>query len=130
MSKSNNEKPSTQFSPELVPRANKREAKDGRMKEIIRDFASRFIERESNRISLITVTRVEMSPSGKDVTIFISVLPQNKEAGVIDFLKRKRGEFRGFVMETSRLPRVPFFDFVIDEGEKNRQKIDEISRQA
>jgi ribosome-binding factor A len=30
-------------------------------------------------------------------------------------------------MEKARMRRIPFFDFAIDHGEKNRQKIDEIS---
>ena len=109
----------------------RRETKDGRMKEIIRDLAVRFVQRESNHTSLITITKVDLD--GKmagHATVFFTVLPENKEEVVLDFLKRKRSEFREFVTEESRLFRIPFFDFEIDGGEKNRQRIDDLSRKS
>ena len=65
-------------------------------------------------------------------------LPGNKridyarraEKAALDFLKRQRSAFREFAMEKSRMGRIPFFDFELDSGEKNRQKIDEISRNS
>jgi ribosome-binding factor A len=110
------------------------EIRDGRMRDIIKTLAAEFIQRESNRTSLITVTDVSLSDHGKQATIFFTVIPigkntgEDKEAAAIDFMKRKRQEFRDFVQEKSRLSRIPFFDFTVDFGEKNRQKIDEISK--
>ncbi len=43
-------------------------------------------------------------------------------------MKRKRAEFREFFKGKARMRALPFFDFEIDKGEKNRQKIDEIAR--
>lgn len=108
--------------------------KDARLKDIIKEFAGKFIQLESNYTSLITVTDVVLADRGRRATIFFTVLPvgketlESKEAAAIDFMKRKRGEFREYITEHSRLARIPFFDFAIDFGEKNRQKIDEISQ--
>lgn len=103
------------------------ELKDGRLKDIIKDFAAKFIQRESNYTSLITVTDVMLYDHGKRATILFTVLPADKEKGALEFMKRMRTEFREYIKEKSRLGRIPFFDFEIDVGEKNRQKIDEIS---
>jgi ribosome-binding factor A len=105
-----------------------KEARGGRMKEIIRVLATSFISLESNYTSLITVTGVDLSKKGDHATVMFTVLPEDKEDDALDFLKRKRADFREYVKKESRLARIPFFDFEIDMGEKNRQKIDEISR--
>ncbi len=96
--------------------------------ENIKRIAAQFLQRESNHLSLITVTDVMVSKDNKQMTIFFTVLPETKEKAALDFVKRKRSEFRKYVKENSRMQRIPFFDFAIDTGEKNRQKIDEIAR--
>jgi ribosome-binding factor A len=101
--------------------------KDGRLKDLIQALAGDFISRESNGTSLITVTSVVVSDNGARAMIFFTVMPADKEVAAYDFLKRSRSEFREFVMDKVRMRRIPFFDFEIDGGEKNRQKIDEIS---
>lgn len=103
------------------------EIKDGRLRDLVIAKAGEFIARESNGTSLITITDVKISDNGKSAIIYFTVLPVDKEKAAYDFLKRSRGDFRGFFMEKSRMHRIPFFDFEIDGGEKNRQKIDEIS---
>lgn len=102
--------------------------RDEKLKELIRETAAEFLQRESNYTSLITVTSVSVSDRGRRATIFITVLPEDKEEGALGLAKRKRGEFREFFSEKARVRALPFFDFAIDKGEKNRQHIDEISR--
>lgn len=102
--------------------------RDQKLKDLIMQTAANFMQRESNHISLVTVTDVSLSEHGKRATIFFTVLPDTKEKGVLDFAKRKRAEFREYFATKARLRALPFFDFEIDKGEKNRQKIDEISR--
>ena len=101
-----------------------------KLKEFIRIIAAEFIQRESNGTSLITITNVSLSDNGGQSTIYFTVLPADKEKAALDFLKRMRGEFRTHLMEKARMRRIPFFDFEIDFGEKNRQKIDEISHKV
>ena len=99
--------------------------KDQRFEEIIRELAGTFLAMESNRKSLITVTKVEVLDRGNNAKIFFTVFPDNQQKAAMDFVKRKRGEFREYVKENARLMKIPFFEFEIDAGEKARQKTDE-----
>lgn len=96
--------------------------------ETLAQHAANYFARESNRESLMTVTRAELSPDLKNVTIYFSVLPEIFEAKVLAFAKRSRSEFREYVKAHSTLHPVPTIDFEIDYGEKNRQRIDELTR--
>lgn len=104
------------------------EIKQGRFKEIIQEKAARFFLMESAGSALITVTNVSVSRDGNYATIFLTCLPSEAEPRVLEFAKRKRGEFKDFLKEETRLGRIPFFDFAIDSGERNREKIDDIAR--
>ncbi len=101
--------------------------KDGRTKSIILKLASEYIEIESLAKSMITVTNVDIFDRGAKALINVSVYPENKEQEALDFLKRKRSDFKSYIRKHSKLPRIPICDFVIDLGEKNRQNIDVIA---
>ncbi len=92
----------------------------------IRELAAVFIEREGGNTSMITVTRVELSPDSKYGTIFISVLPREKENAAYGFIKRNLGEMRKYITAQLQIRPIPYLDVKIDEGEKHRQKIDEL----
>jgi ribosome-binding factor A len=69
-----------------------------------------------------------VSPDTKRATIFITVLPDEKEAGALEFVKRKRKDLREHLKKNIKIKIIPFVDIQIDRGEKNRQKIDELLR--
>jgi ribosome-binding factor A len=94
-------------------------------KELIKLFAT-FIERESNKSSLITVTRCDIAPNFKNVIVYLSVLPQEKEDSVIEFLNRRKWDARDYVKKNLETRVIPFVEFKIDAGEKNRQRIDQL----
>jgi ribosome-binding factor A len=100
--------------------------KDRRSEEVIKELAMKFIASESNGTSLVTVTSITLSNRGKNVTVYFTVLPEDKEEVVLDFLRRKRPEFKDFVKDNSRLGIIPLVDFQIDFGEKNRQTVDRL----
>jgi ribosome-binding factor A len=104
--------------------------KDEKIKEVIRELASEFISRESNRTSLITVTAVELFSRGARAKVLFTVMPESQEAAVLDFMTRQLSSLREYIGEHVRMMRVPFLDVGIDVGEKNRQRIDEIERQV
>ena len=95
----------------------------------IKELSARFLQRENNKTSLITVTACNTSPDLKRATIFITVLPTSKEKTALEFTKRKRGELRELLKKNIRIKIIPFIDIAIDLGEKNRQKIDELLRE-
>jgi len=102
--------------------------KHGRFEEIIHALAAQFVLTESAGDGLITITKVEAAGKGDTAKIFVSVFPEESEEKALGFLKRKRSEFREFVGDHSKLFRIPFFDFEIDKGEKNRQRVEEASK--
>lgn len=92
----------------------------------IKELAAEFLGKENNKTSLITVTTADCSPDLKKATIYITVLPTDKERVALEFVKRKRAEMRDFLKQNMQTKNIPFIDFAIDLGEKNRQKIDEL----
>lgn len=96
--------------------------------ETLAHMAGEFIARESNGQSLITVTRADIAPDLKRGTLYVSVLPESAEEYALDFLKRQRAAFREHLKSKSSLRYLPFIDFALDYGEKNRQMVDEALR--
>lgn len=98
--------------------------------EEIRKHAGNFIAQEANRQSMITPTMVTVSPDLKQATIYVSIFPESSEEMGIHFLKRKRNDFRTFIKQNGYTKVLPFVEFEIDRGEKNRQLIDRISQET
>lgn len=92
----------------------------------IKRLAATFFEREANNQSLITITDCLMSPDMKRATVLFTVLPETKEAAALDFMRRKSGELRTYVMKNMRMRIIPFFEIEIDQGEKNRQLVENL----
>jgi len=101
-----------------------------KVRNLIKELSAQFLGRENNRTSLITVTDCNTSPDLKKATIFFTVLPTSKEHDALEFSKRKRSELREFLKKNMNIKIIPFIDFAIDNGEKNRQKIDELLRNS
>jgi ribosome-binding factor A len=96
--------------------------------EALAHRAADFFARESNRQSLITVTHADISPDLKNAMIYITVFPESQEETVLHFAKRNRTEFREYLKDHAMFKFLPNVDFEIDYGEKNRQRIDELTR--
>ena len=105
---------------------NEMKNRDEKLKDMIKEVAAKFLNIESNRVSMVTVTNVRISKDSKYATIFFTAFPSDKEKAALDFAKRKRAEFRDFAKKNITARRIPFFDFEIDAGEKHRQKIDSV----
>lgn len=101
--------------------------RDERLASTIAELAAEYISRESNRSSLITVTHADVLNKGRRAIVYFTVLPDSDEAGALEFVNRKRSDFRKFVTEKKIVGFAPSIDFQIDFGEKNRQRIDELS---
>ncbi len=97
-----------------------------KVSEELRTVIGRYIASESNRTSLITVTRIQLSPDLKYATIFVTVFPTEKEKPALAFLKRNLGDLRTYVAKESRIARVPSLSVTLDQGERNRQRLDRL----
>lgn len=92
----------------------------------MRKLFAQFIEKESNKESLVTITRCEISSDRKNIDVLVTVFPQDKEQQVIRFLDRRKWDAREYMKKRIQTRVIPFVTFKIDEGEKNRQKIDQL----
>lgn len=92
----------------------------------IKELAAVFIEKEAGVTSMITVTGVIISSDNKRATILVSALPRERENAAYGFIKRNLGELRKYITRNLKINPIPYLDVKIDEGEKNRQKIDEL----
>jgi len=106
-----------------------REIKKGKTIEIIHRLVAKFVQDISSPASLITITRVELSMTGKEAKVFFTTLPENQEDTALKFLIRKTPEFKKYLRDKSRLGLIPHIDFKIDYGERNRQRLDKLSNQ-
>ena len=95
---------------------------------LIQELAAKFIQHEANTDPLITVTSANASPDFKNVTIFITTIPDGKQEDALIFLKRSGSQMRGYIKEHTNLKVIPHVDFAIDYGERHRQHIDDIVR--
>ena len=107
-----------------IPKSERQKKVEQEVLGIVQDF----FQRESSGASMITITRAEISRDMKNGTIFLTVLPENKEDAAINFAKRMRSELRHYVMKRLPVKVIPFFEVEIDYGEKNRLHIDELLR--
>ena len=101
-----------------------------KMRELLREIAANFFLRESGPRSLITVTDATISPDFKRATIYITTFPTNEEGRALDFAKRKRSDLREYIGTRAKLRSLPVLEIKIDEGERNRQKIDSLLNQS
>ena len=104
-----------------------REIKREKTGEIIHRLAAEFVHSEASPASLLTITRVELSVTGKEAKIFFTTLPESQEDTALKFLIRKTSEFKRYVRDESRIGIIPRIDFKIDYGERNRQRLDTLS---
>jgi ribosome-binding factor A len=95
--------------------------------EILHRLASKFAQEEGSKASLLTITRVDISPTGKEAKIFFTTLPEEQEETALKFLERKTPEFKRYIRDESRIGIVPHIAFKIDYGERNRQRLDTLS---
>lgn len=102
-------------------------ARNERIQESVRATAAEFLAREAGRQSMITVTAVHLSEDGRRALVFITVFPDTSEASALAFAQRSRSELNTAFKKHARGASLPFLEFRIDQGEKNRQRLDELS---
>ncbi len=99
--------------------------KQQQITEVLARLTAEYIHAHASNASLITVTRANISPDGKNATVFVSVLPESSEDSAMDFLRRSRADIRDFIKIHTALRVLPFLDIQLDYGEKNRQRVHE-----
>lgn len=81
---------------------------------ILKRCVSEFINRESNRTSMITVTNVALDERKNKADVFISVYPEKDTRAAVEFLNRNRDELKRYFKGASKLQRIPRIQFLPD----------------
>lgn len=97
-----------------------------KMSKELRKIAAQFVAENSNRNSMITVTRFDLSPDFRNATVYVTVFPTEQESAALLFLGRRSADLRDEMKKNLKTKVVPNVNIAIDEGEKNRQRIDEL----
>jgi len=100
-----------------------------RVTQIIKELAATFIQHEANADPLITVTSVDVSTDTSRAIIFITTIPDGREADALIFLKRNATEFRNYLKRKVRMKTIPHIEFMVDAGERHRQHMDELVKE-
>ena len=100
-----------------------------RAASLLKEVVAKFIQIEANTNPMITVTHVTVAPDYRRVTVYITTIPDGREADALVFLKRSASEMRGYVKKKTNLKIIPHLEFAYDYGEKHRQHIDEIAQE-
>ncbi|MEX0919212.1 MAG: ribosome-binding factor A [Parcubacteria group bacterium] len=106
-----------------------RERQKEKKEETLLRLAAEFVRLEATKTSLITVTRVELNQSGKNAHIYFTTLPESEQDTAEKFLVRKMSEFKSYIRDHSRIGILPHLSWKIDYGERNRQRLDELSKE-
>lgn len=127
MDEKKREENTAQKARDVAQRASSNKGKSYRkekLPELLKHLAAEFFQRELDSSSLVTITKAELSQNKKRVTIFFTVLPEEKELTVLAFFEKQRGALAQYVDDHARIGRMPEIKFSVDTGEKNRQRID------
>ncbi len=100
--------------------------REEKVREQVMHLAAQFLREEASPASMLTVTNAIFNEQNNMAVIYFTVFPEKFEHTAIEFAKRKRKDFREFVKSKMRIRDIPFFNFEIDKGEKNRQLIDSL----
>jgi ribosome-binding factor A len=101
-----------------------------RTEEELAHVIAEFLNRESNRQSLVTVTRVSLNDARTILTAYVSVFPDSEGEHALEFLERQRDAAHEYVRAHTRPQRSLGIRFELDRGEENRRRIDELSKEG
>ncbi|GJM27767.1 MAG: hypothetical protein DHS20C17_04020 [Cyclobacteriaceae bacterium] len=106
----------------------KRQLKVGR--QLQKDLSDIFRLKLSNSIknTLLTITRVQMSPDLSVASIYISVMATGKIENVIDVVNQHKSEIRKVLGNRigKQVRKIPELIFIEDHGSEHAQNIDDI----
>jgi ribosome-binding factor A len=92
-----------------------------KMESVLGAAAASYFNLNSNRSSLITVTRCDISPDNRKGTIYVTIFPDDKEEEALAFARRRRPELREYIGKQLNSKVLPYLDIELDVQEKARQ---------
>ncbi|MDR1917939.1 MAG: 30S ribosome-binding factor RbfA [Christensenellaceae bacterium] len=98
--------------------------------EIYRAFCIALTTRTNNpTLCGATVTRTELSNDSGSLRVFLSINGnEDEQKKVLDAFNKSSGFFRGEIAKNVSLRIVPKLSFIIDKGNENADKVEELLR--
>ena len=97
-----------------------------RLSSLFSKLSAQFLQKAYAGRELVTVTGCTISKDLEKGTLFLSVYPEGNEKRVLDSLSGMKQELRYFLSKHTEIKTLPYFDFEIDYGEKNRKRIEDL----
>lgn len=88
-----------------------------------------FVSRQTDPGTVVTVSRVALSPDLKNGTAFLLIYPETHAREMLATLQSCVSELNRQLFKTLRMKTPPKVAFTLDAGERRRQRIEEILRQ-
>src|SRR5690606_35672561 len=95
-----------------------------RLADALRKVVSPLLQDSAPLGAIVTLTHLDTDERGMFARIYITVLPENKEEEVLLSLTEEIPHFRQSIAHTLDLRGVPEIKFIIDRGEKTRERIE------
>lgn len=102
--------------------------KDERTLSQLVHLTAQFIAKEAGRTTLITPTRAELGRTREYATVYVSIFPEKDARNALQFLERNEKEFRAFLRKETRFSVIPHIRFAQDLGERNYERLEELSK--
>lgn len=100
--------------------------KEEKLVSLLAKVVANFFLRIDFKKILVSINRVELSKDSKIAKIYIGVYPDGNEAETLSTLKKKNKEIRKYALGQIRTRYLPHFEFIIDKGIKNLERMEEI----
>lgn len=101
-----------------------------KLNELLREELAMLIAEEIPMESgFITISYVDCSPDMNSAQVGVSVLPFHLNGTALRALRKNNSLFSKLLVKRTRIRRIPRFNWVIDDTEKNAADIEEVIRQ-
>ncbi|MCK9393390.1 ribosome-binding factor A [bacterium] len=99
-----------------------------KLNNLVREQLNRIIFKELDILPgiLLTITRVDCSPTGTAAKVYISVMPDSQFKDVFEFLKRHTREIQYFLKKSLRIHPIPKVFFVEEKATKEAANIEKL----
>jgi ribosome-binding factor A len=99
-----------------------------KLNNLIKEQLDRIIFKELDILPgiLLTITRVECSPTGTAAKVYVSVMPDNQFKDVFEFLKRHTREIQYFLKKSLRIHPIPKIFFVEEKATREAANIEKL----
>ena len=105
----------------------RRYPRTARVNELVRKVVAEELESllgDDERLALLTVTHVEVTPDLRRATVLLSSLPEGAEAA----LQENRARLQAAIARQARLKRTPQLSFGADPAVATGQRVEELLR--